>query len=165
MSALIRLAVVVALALPLALFCLFGFRFACNPVGMFLQEVHRGEALDQLRQTVFPLVLSKEQVVREVIAQQCGLKEAVARLQELDCELERKQPDFSATLSEIRARKRPSDVERHYQYITTMVKDLLRDRPEEAAAVLRRLEKDYQQLQTNTQTPSTAPMERTERHR
>jgi hypothetical protein len=56
-------------------------------------------------------------------------------------------------------------VERHYQYITTRVKRLLDDRPEEAAAVLRRVEKDYQQLQTNTQTPSTAPRERPERHR
>jgi hypothetical protein len=153
MNAQIRLAVVVALALPLALFCLFGLRFACNPVGWCLQEAHRGKALDQTGQAVFPLVQSKEQVVRELIAQQCGLQEAMARLQELDCELDREQPDFAAKLSVVRARQWSSDAERHYHYITTIVKDLLRDRPEEAATVLRRLEKDYQQLQADTQTP------------
>jgi hypothetical protein len=56
-------------------------------------------------------------------------------------------------------------VEGHYQYIIARVESLLDDRPEEAAAVLRRLEKDYQQLQTSTQTTSTAPMEGSERHR
>jgi len=85
----------------------------------------------------------------------------VAHFQELD----REWPDSLPKLSEIRALKWPSEVEGHYQYIIAIVEELLRGRPEEAAAVLRRLDKDYQQLQTSTQTPSTAPREQTERHR
>ena len=97
-----------------------------------------------------------------MIAQRCSLREALARFQELDREFDRDWPDSFSKQSEIRARKWPSEVERHYQYIIAVVEDLLCGRPEEAAAVLRRLDKDYQQLQTNAQTPSTAPMERTE---
>src|SRR5262249_47631748 len=111
------------------------------------------------------LVLSKEQVVRDVIAQRCSLKEALARFQELDRELDRVQPASFPKVSEIRAQKWPSELEGRYQSIITRVEDLLRGRPEEAAAVLRRLDKDYQQLQAGTQTPSTAPTERTERSR
>src|SRR5262249_41053486 len=84
---LIRLAGVVPILLPWAVLCCFGLRFACHPVGKLLHEASRGEALDQSQQAVIPLVLSKEQVVRDVIAQRCSLKEALARLQELDREL------------------------------------------------------------------------------
>src|SRR5262245_56940484 len=166
MNALIRLTVVVAVVLPLAVLCCFGFRFACRPVGTLLHEASRSEALQQAEQQAEQPALrrveSKYQVVRDVIAQRCSLREALARFQEVDDELDREWPDSLPKLSEIRARQWSSDVERHYQYITRIVKDLLRNRPEEAAAVLRRMEKDYQQLQTNTQTTSTAPMVRTE---
>ena len=165
MNALIRPAVVVAVVLPLAVLCCFGFRFACHPVGWLLHEASLREAWQQLHQAALRRVESKEQVVRDVIAQRCSLSEALARLQESDAEYDRERPASFPKLSEIRAREWPSEVERHYQYIIAGVKSLLRGRPEEAAAVLRRLEKDYQQLQTNTQRPSTAPMERPERHR
>jgi len=165
MNALIRPAVVVAVVLPLAVLCCFGFRFACHPVGWLLHEASLREELQQAQQAALRRVESKEQVVRDVIAQRCSLKEALARFQELDAEFDRECPGSLHKLSEIRARIWPSEVEGHYQYIILAVKDLLRGRPEEAAAVLRRLEKNYQQLQTNTPTPSTAPMERTERHR
>jgi hypothetical protein len=165
MNALIRLAVVVTIVLPLAVLGCFGFRFACHPVGRLLHEASHAEELQQAQQAALRRFESKEQVVRDVIAQRRSLKDALARLQELDRELDREWPDSFPKLSEIRARKWPSEVERHYQYIIGVVEDFLRGWPVEAAAVLRRLEKDYQQLQTNPQTPSSAPMERTERHR
>jgi hypothetical protein len=162
MNALIRLAVVVTVVLPLAVLCCFGFRFACHPVGWLLHEASLGEVLEKTHQAALRRVESKEQVVRDVIALRCSLKEALARLQESDREFDRECPDSFAKLSEIHAGKWPSEVERHYQYIIAGVEDLLRGRPEEAAAVLRRLDKYYHQLQTNTQTPSTAPRERPE---
>jgi lipopolysaccharide biosynthesis regulator YciM len=134
-------------------------------VGRLLNEASRSEALDKTQQAIVPLLESKEQVVHDVIAQRCSLKEALTRLQEVDDEVDLVWSASFSKLSEIRARIWPSEVEGHYQYTITTVKGLLRDRPDEAAAVLRRLAKDYQQLQTSTQTPSTVPMERTERHR
>ncbi|HEY7422646.1 MAG TPA: hypothetical protein VH682_00165 [Gemmataceae bacterium] len=165
MNALIRLAVAVAVVLPLAVLGCFGFRFACHPLGRLLRAVHHAEMLQQEQQATLRRFESKEQVVREMIAQRCSLQEALTRLQEVDREFAREWPASFAKLSEIRARQWPSEVEGHYQYIIEIVQGLLDDRPEEAAAVLRRLEKDYQQLQTSMQTPSTAPRERTERHR
>ena len=154
MNALIRLAVVVAVVLPLTVLGCFGLRFACNPEELrsLLREARHAEELQQAQQASLRRLEAREQLVREVIAQRCSLKEAVARLQELDGELDRKQPDLS-----------PKPAERLYRYITLRVKEIyLPAWPEEAAAILRRLEKDYQQLQTSTQTPSTAPMARTE---
>src|SRR5262249_10936634 len=121
--------------------------------------------LQQLQQATLRRVEAREQVVREVIAQRCSLSEALARLQESEAEFDRECPASFPKLSEIHARKWPSEVEGHYQYIIAIVKSLLDARTEEAAAVSHWLEKDYQQLQTSTQTPSTAPRERTERHR
>jgi hypothetical protein len=164
MNALIHLAVV-TVVLPLAVLCCFGFRFACSPVGRLLNEANRREELQQGQQATLHRFESKEQVVRDVIAQRCSLREALARFQELDREFDCDWPASFPKQSEMRARKWPSEVEGHYQYIIAIVQGLLDDRPDEAAAVLRRLEKDYQQLQAGTQTPSTAPMERTERHR
>jgi hypothetical protein len=167
MNALLRLAVVVAVVFPLTVLGCFGLRLACNPEELrrLRQEVRHAEELQLAQQAALRRFEARIQVVREVIAQRCSLREALARFRELDGELDRVWPDSLPKLSEIRARQWPSEAEGYYQYILTIVKSLLDDRPEEAAAVLRRLEKDYQQLQTNTQTPSTAPMERTERHR
>jgi hypothetical protein len=165
MNALIRLAVVVAVVLPLAVLCCFGFRFACHPLGWLLNEASFGEALEKTQQAALRRVESKEQVVCEVIAQQCSLKEALARFQELDREFDREWPDSFPKLSEMRARKWPSEVEGHYHYIRAKVEDHLRGRPEEAAAVLGRLEKDYQQLRAGRQMPSTISTERTEQNR
>src|SRR5262245_55697009 len=167
MNALLRLAVVVTVMLPLAVLGCFGLRIACNPEALriLLREARLREELQQGQQATLRRVESKEQVVRDVIAQRCSLKEALARFQELDREFDREWPDSCSKQSEIRAWRWPSEVERQYRNIIATVNDLRRDRPEEAATVLRRLEKDYQQLQTSTQTLSTAPMERTERHR
>ena len=159
MNALIRPAFVVAVVLPLTVLGCFGLRFACNPEALrsLLREVRYREELQQAQQATLRRVESKEQVVRDVIAQRCSLKEALTRFQELDAEFDRDWPDAFSKQSEIRAWRWASEVERHYQYILARVEDHLRDRPEETAAVLRRLEKDYQQLQAAKQTPFTGP--------
>ena len=145
-NALIRLAVVVAVVLPLTVLGCFGLRFACNPEALrsLLHEASRHEALQQLHQATLRRVEAKEQVGRDVIAQRCSLKDALARLQESYREFDRECPASFPKLSEIHAQKWPSEVEGHYQYIIRIVQSLLDDRPEEAAAVLRRLEKNYQ---------------------
>ena len=146
MNALIRLAVVVTIVLPLAVLGCFGLRFACNSEALrsLLHEASRSEALQQAEQAILRRVEAKEQVGRDVIAQRCSLKDALARLQELDREFDRDRTASFPKQSEIRAWLCLSEVEGHYLNIIATVKSLLDDRPEEAAAVLRRLEKDYQ---------------------
>jgi hypothetical protein len=52
--------------------------------------------------------------------------------------------------------------EKAFRYVRATVEDLLHDRPEEAAAVIGRLEKEYQQLQAGKRAPSTVKTERIE---
>jgi hypothetical protein len=52
--------------------------------------------------------------------------------------------------------------EKAYRYVRTAVQDLLHDRPEEAAVMIRRLEKEYQQLQVGKRALSTVTTEQIE---
>jgi hypothetical protein len=56
-------------------------------------------------------------------------------------------------------------MEEHYQYIIAIAKGLLKDRPEEAAVVLCRLQREYQQLQAGRNVPSVMLTKRPERSR
>jgi hypothetical protein len=87
MNLLIRLARVVLLVVPLAL-CVFGLRFTCDSADLrrLAWEVRRREELLQWRRDTFRFIEAREEVVRELITQQCSLKEALTRLQELDRE-------------------------------------------------------------------------------
>jgi hypothetical protein len=58
-----------------------------------------------------------------------------------------------------------SDEERYYGSILNYVDTILRGQPEKLAAVLRRLEKDYQQLQADRKIPSAMPTKRAETSR
>jgi hypothetical protein len=161
MSALIRPALVVTVVLPLAVLACFGLRFVCDPEDFrrLLQEVRRGEELQQALQTLLRREEAKEHIAQEVIAQRCSLREALARFQEAD----REYAENTTVPSNVHEREW-CDPKKHYRYITRIIQRLLRDRPEEAA-VLRRLEKDYQQLRAGRQMPSTISTERTERNR
>src|SRR5262249_22681118 len=123
MNAQIRLAVVVTVVLPLTVLGCFGLRFACNPEDLrsLLREVRHREELQQAQQASLRRLEAREQVVRDLIAQRCSLKEALARFQDLDSEW----PDSLPKLSELRALKWPSEVEGHYQYIIAIVEVLL----------------------------------------
>jgi hypothetical protein len=161
MNLLIRHTVVVVIFVPLAV-CIFGLSFACDSTDLrsMVREVRRREGLQQWRRDTFRFIEARQEVVRELIAQRRSLKEALTRLQELD----RERSDFIAKLSKTYGRDL-SHIEEHYQYIIAIAKDLLEDRPEEAAFVLRRLEKEYQQLRVGRHRPSAMPTKATEQNR
>ena len=153
MNALLRPTAVVVAVAPL-LVCLFGLRFACGlaDLGELVREAHHSEELEWMQRATFRRMESKRQVVQEVIAERCSLSEALAWFRELEGEC----PEYAAVVAKVRARQGP-DEERHYRNNTMMVRDLLGDRPAEAAAVLRRLEEDYRRLRAGRQATATAP--------
>ena len=153
MNALLRPAVVVMIVAPLAV-CLLGLRFTCAlaDLGELMREARHAEELEWVRRATFRRMESRRQVVQEVIAGRCGLSEALAWFRGLEGEC----PEYAAVVAKVRARQGP-DEERHYRNITMMVRDLLGERPAEAAAVLRRLEEDYRRLRAGRQATATAP--------
>src|SRR5262249_57025247 len=78
MNALIRLAVVVTVVLPLTVLGCFGLRFACSPEDLrsLLREVRRREELQQAQQVTLRRLDAREEEMRDVIAQRASLKEA-----------------------------------------------------------------------------------------
>ena len=153
MNALIRPAVVALALAPLAV-CLLGLRFACGLAGLgeLMREIRHAEELEWRQRATCRRMESKRQVVQEVIAGRCGLGEALAWFRGLEGAC----PEYATVVVKVRARQGP-DEERHYRNITMMVRDLLGERPAEAAAVLRRLEEDYRRLQAGRQATATAP--------
>jgi hypothetical protein len=146
MSALLRPAVAVLVVAPLAV-CAFGLRCASDPAGQvglrnLMQEADRDEDLRGLMRATLRRNEARRQVVRELIARRRSLAEALARSRELD----REWPDYATPRAEEFRQTWTSDEERHYELITALVQDLLRERPTEAAAALRRLEEEYRQL-------------------
>jgi hypothetical protein len=160
MNASLRPALVLVVAVPLAV-CVFVSRFACDSTDLreLVRGLRRGEELEDFRQAGLRHRVSKEQVVQELIGGRCSLSEALARWQELDHkwiqELERERPELAIGISQM-YRLAWSDADYYYRNIIELAAELLRDRPEEAASVLRLLERDYQQLQAERQMPSTA---------
>jgi hypothetical protein len=154
MNAMLR-PVLVGSVLGLLAVSLVGLRFACSRVDF--QEVCRSEDLEQRQRATARRLEAMQQVVQELIAQRRTLAEAIARFQEVDHEW----PEYTAKLQK-RFGREWSGEEKAYRFILSTVQDLLRDRPEEAAAVIGRLEKEYQQLQAGKRTPSTVKTERIE---
>ncbi len=163
MHALLRPAVAV-LALGTLAVCAFGLRFACDPVSPreVMEVVRRAGELQQLERAMFRRAESRRQVAQGVIARRCSLGEAIARFRELG----RESPKYAAVLSQLskkQVREWPTEEENDYSYLLGIIQYLLRDRPEEAAAVLRRLEEDYRQLRAGRPAPSTGSAGRTVR--
>ncbi len=150
MNAVLRLALVVLVVVLLAV-CLLGLRFGCNSTDLvrIVREAYLNEELEQSRGTIFHRIDAREETARQLIAQRCSLRQALARFQALDGEW----PEHFAELSRRHGRTW-SDAEKNYQYLVALVKNLLDDQPEETAAALRRLEKEYQQLGVGKQKPS-----------
>jgi hypothetical protein len=116
-----------------------------------MREARHAEELEWAQRATFRRMESKRQVVQDVIAGRCGLSEALAWFRGL----ERECPEYAAVVSK-RCGPQGPDAERHYRNITALVQDLLGERPEEAAGVLRRLEEDYRRLRRR-QATATAP--------
>jgi len=157
MNAVLRPAIVVLVVAPLAIYVL-GLRFACNSTDLrkILQAARLNEELEQSRRATFHRIDAREETVRQLIAQRCSLSQALARFRELDGEY----PDHILELSRKRGGN-GSDTERNYQYVLALAKSLLENQHEENAVVSRRLERDYQQLRANRQTPLDLPTKQT----
>jgi hypothetical protein len=126
----------------------FSLRFACTP--MDLQEDIRDAELAQMRRASEARLEARDQLVRDLIAQRYSLAKTLEQFLELD----RQWPEL---ISKVQADQ--SQQERVYQHIRWRVEDALRDRPEQASIVLRRLEQEYEKLRTERQIPSAAEKE------
>ena len=148
MNSLIRPALVVGLAGVLGLVVL-GLDLGCSPVNLWDVQQER-EELRQLERATFDREEARQQIVREWIARRCTLTDVLTQFQGLD----REWPDYTTGMAEKWYGKGWQ-----YQQILSTVQIILQGRPEELAAALRRLEKEYQQLQVAGQ-PHTTPADR-----
>lgn len=129
----------------------FTLSFACSP-GDWLEIIRRSEELDRVERATLRCEEAKWHLAQAYIAQRCTLAQAMQRWQQLEQELGKEWPVYSDIL---RHPLQMSDEERHYRGILADVEAVLRGQPEKLAAVLRRLDKDYQQLQAGRAVPST----------
>jgi hypothetical protein len=135
---------------------ILGLRFAYSP-GDFqklFQAARRHEEIKESLRTTGRHSKAIRQAAHEYIVQRCTLSETMQRLQELELQYGQEWPAFGTYL------RQPgpcSDEERHHALIIAYGEDNLRGRPEEAAAFLCRLEKDYQQLRADRNRPSAMP--------
>lgn len=165
MNALIRPSHCATLLIPLAA-CFCGLRCTSAPADLrgSLREARRGQELDHLQRVTKCRREGKDQVVQELIAGRCSLNEALGQLQELDREwlesVHRECPNLPELWEVCRAIY--VNKERSYRFLIGTLEGV---RSREAAALLRRLKRDYERLRAGRQTPSTGPTERTERNR
>jgi hypothetical protein len=125
------------------------------------ETLARREHLKQLQEATLRRLEAKWQVAKEVIARQRTLAEAIEQFRDLD----RQWPDIRSET------KKPellwmSEDEWDGRSVLDQVRQVLADRPAEAAAVAGRLEKELQQLLAEWKKGPPAPAEpRTERSR
>jgi hypothetical protein len=143
MIALIR-TVIVGCVMALLATSFFAFRYACSPADE-LETIRRREELQRLERATFEREEARRQIVRHWIAGQCTLVEMIAKFQEWD----HQWPDYSKI-----ARLMMEDDKRCYQQIAVYIEEVLHDRPEEVAAILSRLEKEYSRLKVGKPSPS-----------
>ncbi|HZV04515.1 MAG TPA: hypothetical protein VE999_05445 [Gemmataceae bacterium] len=143
MSASLRM-VIVGCALVLLGIGVFSLRFACDLPDF--QEEFRSARLAEMRQNMLTRLEARDQVARDLIAQQCTLAQAIEQFLRLDQE-------WSASASKALADQSPQ--EKSYHYIRSIVEDVLHDQPEQASIVLRRLEREYDTLRSEGHLPST----------
>ena len=126
----------------------FGLRFACTPIDF--REDLRSAELDKMRRANRDRRQARDHVVRALIAARCTLAEAIAQFLELD----RQWPEVISKVLAYRFQE-----ERVYQNLRLRVQEMLHDHPDQAAIVLRRLEREYEKLRSERQTPSTTAKE------
>jgi hypothetical protein len=147
-----------ALLLGLLTVGFLSLRFAYSP-GDFQEMIRRNEELRRLHQAMLHRRQLMQQAAQAYIAQRCTLAETMQRWQESEQELGQEWPVYRDIL---RLPPQLSGEERYYGGIMVQVETILRGQPEELAAVLRRLEKEYQQLRADRNRPSSIPKETTE---
>jgi hypothetical protein len=125
------------------------------------EQLARNEQLKQLHGASFRRLAAKWQIAKEVIAGRCSLAEALEQFRDLDLQW----PDIRTGFT------KPEDLwmsedEWDGRAVLEQVRQVLADRPDEAAAVAGRLEKELQQLLAERKKRLPAPAEpRTEQSR
>lgn len=132
-------AIVLVVAAPLTVWAI-AVHFVRMPRD-FENIAGRGQALERLEQAIKRREEARSQAVQDLLSQRRTLAETLKHFQELN----RQWPDLSA-MARVAGVKEP-DEEIAFQLILRHVELALSGRSEELAVVLRRLEKDYQQLQ------------------
>jgi hypothetical protein len=117
-------------------------------------ELLRQEHLKQLQEASLRRINAKWQIAQEVIARQRTLAEAIEQFRDLD----RQWPDIRTQT------KRPEDLwmsedEWDGRAVLDQVRQVLAGRPDEAAAVAGRLEKELQQLLADRTKHRPAPVD------
>ena len=148
-----RALLIVGVVSVLALYIL-GLSFVCSLADVPID--HSSEELEQLREASCRRVEERQQAVRQLIDGRCTLAEVLNQFLELDG----RWPDYREKTPEV-----PNEgqrEERSYRYVRAEVEEMLRDRPEEAAVVLRRLKHEYQQWRAGDPVPSAVRRERSD---
>lgn len=151
MTRFLRLAVAVlclgVLVLGIAAFDL-GCRHVYHPSGNNAdfrsppaEELVRQQRLKRWKEATFRRLEAKRHVAAEVIAQRCSLAEAIAQFRALDEQWPRSRPQMQMPRG-----LTMSEDEWDGQNVLSAVQQVLADRPDEAAAVVDRLEKELRQL-------------------
>jgi hypothetical protein len=147
------------LVLGLLTLGVFTLRFACSG-GDWQEVIRRSEELQRLDEATLRRQQAMRHATQAYIDQRYTLAQTMQRWHELEQELGQEWPVYSNILRQKLTSL--SDEERHYGGIMAQVEAILRGQPEKLAAVLHRLEKDYQQLRAGRKMPSPMPMRRTE---
>jgi hypothetical protein len=118
------------------------------------EQLARNEQLKQLHEASFRRLEAKWQIAKEVIAGRCSLAEALEQFRDLDLQW----PDIRTGFT------KPEDLwmsedEWDGRAVIEQVRQVLGDRPAEAAAVAGRLEKELQQLLVERNKRRLAPAE------
>ena len=120
------------------------------------ETLARGEQLQQLREASYRRFGAKWQIAQEVIAGRRSLAEAVEQFRILN----QQWPPIPRPERIILGRLGMSEEEWDAREVLRFVELVLADRPEEAAAVIGRLEKELQQLLADRKKHSPAPAEK-----
>jgi hypothetical protein len=134
-------------------FAVFGLRYACSPHDM-LAVIHRAEELEQWQEIIWRSRENQYQAVQEWLTHRCTLAQTMQRFQELDQEMDQTSPGYTRKMQKI---SKLPDEERHDLLIRERLESILHDRPGELALALRRLERDYRQLQAGSPKLGNAP--------
>jgi hypothetical protein len=118
------------------------------------EELTRREHLKELHEATFRRIQAKWQIAEEVIAGRRSLAEAIEQFRDLD----RQWPEIRSG-AEIPELQWMSEDEWDGRTVIDQVRQVLADRPDEAAEVAGRLEKELQQLLTDRKKRSPAPAE------
>jgi hypothetical protein len=118
------------------------------------ETLARHEQLRQLHEASFRRIEAKWQIAQEVIAGRSSLAEAIERFRELD----RQWPDIRSG-AEMHELLWMSEGEWDGRAVIEQVRQVLADRPDQAAAVADRLEKELQQLLAERNKRRLAPAE------